>query len=87
MWPMVSKFAGRCKTCGGRIRMGDNIIWSKGTGAMHPECAPQQQEEDGGVVCTFCGEPAEDGDTHEDGDKVWCVKCWCWEEGRGGQWQ
>lgn len=76
MWPMVSKFNGRCKTCGGRIRQGDNIIWSKATGAMHLECAPQQQEEDGGVVCSFCGEPTEEGARMEESDLVWCPTCW-----------
>jgi hypothetical protein len=32
---MVSRFDGRCKTCGGRIAAGDVIRWSRDNGARH----------------------------------------------------
>jgi len=31
----MSKFSGKCKGCGGRIRQGEPIIWSPDLGARH----------------------------------------------------
>jgi ribosomal protein L37E len=35
---ITAKYAGRCRRCGGRISVGDQIEWSKGEGARHVEC-------------------------------------------------
>lgn len=35
---MVSKFDGKCTTCGQRFPAGTSILWSKGAGAKHVEC-------------------------------------------------
>ena len=83
MWPMVSKFSGKCRKCGGHIRTGDNIVWSRGTGAMHPECAePDPDEEHEGVVCSECETPVDGERFMEIKDRVWCMACWEVEEKR-----
>jgi hypothetical protein len=35
---MKAKYAGKCRECGGRIRKGDEIDWSRGGGAIHARC-------------------------------------------------
>ena len=35
---ITAKFAGTCRKCGGRIKVGEKIEWEKGTGAQHMEC-------------------------------------------------
>jgi len=34
---MAAKFAGKCAGCGGKIAVGDDILWAKGQGARHAE--------------------------------------------------
>lgn len=36
--PLKSKFDGRCRICGKKIGKGEDIRWSKKTGALHIEC-------------------------------------------------
>jgi hypothetical protein len=31
---ITAKFAGTCRKCGGRIKVGDQIEWQKGTGVQ-----------------------------------------------------
>lgn len=38
MATITAKFAGQCKACGGAIRAGDTIEWSKGAGSRHAVC-------------------------------------------------
>lgn len=38
---MVAKFKGTCATCGATIRKGEQIEWSRGTGAKHITCSAQ----------------------------------------------
>lgn len=38
---MISKYAGRCKLCGGPIKVGDEINYTKEFGASHIGCAEQ----------------------------------------------
>ena len=38
MTQITAKFAGTCRSCGGRIRVGDKIEWSAGCGASHVTC-------------------------------------------------
>ena len=38
MKTMSAKFAGRCRSCGGRIEAGELIRWAKAAGAHHAEC-------------------------------------------------
>jgi hypothetical protein len=35
---LIAKYPGKCKGCGGRIRIGQQIYWIKGTGARHADC-------------------------------------------------
>lgn len=35
---MISKYAGKCKICSKPFKAGDEINYSKETGATHPEC-------------------------------------------------
>lgn len=35
---MAAKFAGRCRECGGQIRVGESIDWEKARGAKHVTC-------------------------------------------------
>lgn len=35
---MKAKYPGRCHECGESIALGDEIFWSRATGALHPEC-------------------------------------------------
>jgi len=35
---MIAKYNGTCKTCGGKINAGDEINWTKATGASHVTC-------------------------------------------------
>jgi hypothetical protein len=44
MKTMISKFNGHCASCGGSIRKGEQIHWSKATGAVHASCATAQSE-------------------------------------------
>jgi hypothetical protein len=39
MKAMKAKFSGRCSACGRAIARGADILWSRETGAVHPECA------------------------------------------------
>ncbi len=41
---MQAKFPGTCKKCGGKINVGDSILWEKGVGASHAQC-PQKKTE------------------------------------------
>ena len=38
MAEMSAKYAGWCRKCGGQIRVGDKINWTKDTGANHVSC-------------------------------------------------
>lgn len=38
MKAMAARFNGKCRGCGGRIEAGEQILWSKATGALHGEC-------------------------------------------------
>ena len=35
---MISKYAGRCKTCGDEYEKGEEIYWTRDEGAHHLEC-------------------------------------------------
>jgi hypothetical protein len=35
---MISKFAGKCKTCGQPYRAGEEIYWSREDGGHHQDC-------------------------------------------------
>lgn len=37
-----AKFTGTCRKCGGDIAVGEEIEWSRGEGARHVECPPQE---------------------------------------------
>ena len=36
--PIASKFAGRCKVCGGQYAEGDEVLWCQGAGCAHLDC-------------------------------------------------
>ena len=38
MVAMAAKYDGRCRACGGEIRAGDAIDWTRETGAVHAQC-------------------------------------------------
>ena len=40
MKAMKSKFAGYCRGCSGSIKAGEDIKWSRESGAFHYNCAP-----------------------------------------------
>lgn len=40
---MAAKFNGKCRSCGGRIEAGEQIVWSKASGAMHDACGGHGQ--------------------------------------------
>ncbi len=35
---ITSKYQGKCSTCGGKIRKGETIDWSRSGGARHVAC-------------------------------------------------
>ena len=35
---MISKYAGRCRTCGDEYEKGEEIYWTRDDGAHHLEC-------------------------------------------------
>jgi len=39
MKTMQSKFRGQCSRCQGEIRKGEQIAWSRATGALHSACS------------------------------------------------
>lgn len=47
------KFAGKCVECGKPVAVGSQVLWLKGSGIKHPECAAAPQ-----MRCVACGAPA-----------------------------
>lgn len=45
MKTMLSKYPGTCRACGESINRGEQIAWSKATGAMHLECFHGEQDD------------------------------------------
>ena len=43
MAQFLSKYAGHCKICGGKIEIGELINWTKDTGASHVKCPTKIQ--------------------------------------------
>lgn len=41
-----AKYPGFCKTCNGRINIGDEIEWKAGEGAQHEGCHPKNKPTD-----------------------------------------
>jgi len=41
---MIAKYKGTCRSCGGQINKGDSILWKKGIGAEHEDCATGEVE-------------------------------------------
>ena len=48
------RFPGTCIVCGKRINVGEQALWSRGTGVKHIECAEQSSQ----IACAICGGPA-----------------------------
>ncbi len=46
-----AKYAGKCRDCGGEIRVGDSIYWQRGQGARHVDCETARLRDD---VCPAC---------------------------------
>ena len=42
---IVSRYSGQCKSCTGKIAIGEKIVWLRGRGARHIECAVQDKQE------------------------------------------
>ena len=36
--PIVSRYDGRCKTCGEFYSVGDRVFWKRGAGCIHEDC-------------------------------------------------
>lgn len=47
------KYPGRCVVCGKEARVGAQVMWQKGVGVRHPECAEARE-----LDCIVCGSPA-----------------------------
>lgn len=47
------KYPGKCTVCGGAIPVGSQVMWLKGTGVRHQECAEARE-----LACIVCGSPA-----------------------------
>ncbi len=37
---ITSRYDSVCRDCGAQILIGDSVIWIRGRGVWHPECAP-----------------------------------------------
>ena len=48
------KFPGKCAECGLDIPVGAPVMWLKGEGVKHPECASGKAS----IPCAVCGRPA-----------------------------
>jgi hypothetical protein len=42
---MKAKYGGRCRECGERIEVGDEILWGRGEGARHLNCPVEPEPE------------------------------------------
>ena len=42
---IVSRYSGQCKSCTGKIAIGEKIVWLKYRGARHMECAMRDKRE------------------------------------------
>jgi hypothetical protein len=42
---IIAKYSGRCKRCGGPIKIGDEIEWARGKGAWHVDCSQAEEQE------------------------------------------
>ena len=42
---IIAKYPGRCKRCGGPIKIGDEIEWARGKGAWHVDCSQAKEQE------------------------------------------
>lgn len=51
-----AQFAGVCTDCGGRIHVGDDILWAPESGARHETCpdTPSIELRPNEEVCTEC---------------------------------
>ena len=82
---MRAKFPGRCKVCGQTIRVGEEIEWTKESGAKHVRC-PQAQEKapaaaSAPVALVAGGARRESGTNRKSGH---CERCGAWlQAGKG----
>lgn len=44
MKTMTAKYSGTCKECGGRISVGETILWARKQGARHLSCGSDAAE-------------------------------------------
>ncbi|MCR4374135.1 MAG: hypothetical protein NUW22_04740, partial [Acidobacteria bacterium] len=51
---ITARYAGTCRTCGGRIAAGTAIDWTRDSGAAHVTCPAQTQRTT--KSCVRCGE-------------------------------
>lgn len=56
---ITSKYDGVCKRCGGKIRRGEQIEWTRDGGARHLECPAEPEAAAGGRPRERSGPPAE----------------------------
>lgn len=82
-----AKYEGKCKLCGGRINVGDEIEWVKGEGARHITCPdrpepvqdnkPRQMKSRFDSKCCKCGLKIMAGEEifYQQGKGAWHVDC------------
>lgn len=76
--PIQLKYAGKCVVCEKAIPVGSQVMWLKGSGVKHPECASAPS-----MKCIVCGKPAgcaecefyEDCDLEAVSQACICVQC------------
>lgn len=72
------KYAGKCVVCEKPVPVGSQVMWLKGTGIKHPECASAPS-----IKCIVCGKPAgcasceffEDCDLENISQACMCASC------------
>lgn len=83
---IIAKYPGRCKKCGGLIKVGDKIEWSKGEGAAHVKCPanpepyrpePRKMVSRFDSTCVECGLKIKAGEDiyYLKGKGAWHVDC------------
>lgn len=67
---MYAKFNGKCRNCDGKLEKGSRIEWSRGAGAKHIQCDPNQIVKDG----KSRGQLAEEWDREHKDDMSLCER-------------
>ena len=76
---ITSKYAGKCKSCGMTIQIGERIEWTRETGVRHITCPSsssiQASHHHEGESCDTCGAPIHGRIYRDDEGLPACARC------------